>query len=184
MTGFTWNLQVHGLWSTPWNRFYRPCLFFQLATAILSNYNWSCKVTALILDQLFIVTSILMFPSPYILLFFLVCTLVGPTTSLVWCSVITPSCCGSLNYGLCIAVFIYGSHISIMTFLLLKLRTYVCVLVIYGFLVCSMILLVFTRALLVFPISCSLYYFVFSLDIVTPYDDSDYFETYVIQIFT
>ena len=78
------------------------------------NLIGSCKVTALVLDQLFIFASVLMVSPPHmtsvVSIYF-----VGITPSLVWIYMIISTCCGSLNLFLCIPICVDGIHISVPT---------------------------------------------------------------------
>ena len=95
----------------------------------------SYKVTALISDRLLIGASVILVSYPCILSVLSVCSLVGPTHSLVCCGIITSSCCGSLDFCLCIAVCVAGSHISVINppFLRFCMYTYVLVIVYFVF---------------------------------------------------
>ena len=88
----------------------------------------SCKVAVMIPDWLLIVASVILVYSPCIASVVSVCSLVGPNWSLVWCDIITSSWCGRLYCGLCIAVCVDKSHISVMISLLFRFSTCLCVL--------------------------------------------------------
>ena len=144
----------------------------------------SCKVTALVSYWLLIFASVLLVLFPHTASVVSVCSLVGPTPSLVWCDIITSSWCRHLNCGFFITVCVGGNHVSAISYPLLKIHIYGCALLNAVFLVRSITLFVVMHALLVLTFSCLIDESFCSWYVVTPCNDSECFETYLLQIFT